>query len=138
MTMLEPQRGAITVPIATETSQPYWDGLARKELLFQLCGECGGATHTPALVCAHCGSRSLSWTASSGLGTIYSYTVVWRPQTPAFTVPYVPIIVDMAEGWQILSSLVGCEHDRVEVGLDVAVEFHPVGDGVWLPYFRPR
>ena len=32
---------------------------------------------------------------------------------PSFTVPYVAIIVDMDEGWQILSNLIGCEHDAV-------------------------
>ena len=68
---------------------------------------------------------------------VYSWTTVWRPQTPAFTVPYVAIVVDMVENWQILSNLVGCEHDVVSVGMSVAVEFHPVQDGMVLPYFRP-
>ena len=104
MSILQPQRGAIPVPRASALSRPYWDGLARQELLFQRCQACAGATHTPALVCAHCGSRVLSWEVSSGRGTVYSYTVVARPQTPEFVVPYVPIIVDMEEGWQILSA----------------------------------
>ncbi len=53
---------------------------------------------------------------SAGTGAIYSWTTVWRPPTPAFTVPYVPIVVDMDEGWQMLSCLVGCEHDAAAVG----------------------
>jgi hypothetical protein len=119
-------------------SQPYWDGCSRHELLFQRCGACGGITHTPAVLCAHCCARELTWETSAGTGTIYSYTIVWRPQTPAFTVPYCPIIVDVDEGWQILSNLIGCGDEAVEVGMRVRVEFHPIPDGFHLPYFRPE
>lgn len=138
MTLLEPQRGAIPVPVPSLFSRPYWEGCAAGELRFQRCEDCGGITHTPAMVCAHCASRRLVWEASAGTGSVYSWTTVWRPQTPEFVVPYVAIIVDMDEGWQMLSNLIGCEHDAVEVGMRVAVEFHPIGDGeITLPYFRP-
>jgi len=137
MTLLQPQTGNIPRPTAGHFSQPYWDGCARGELLFQRCSDCNGITHTPALICAHCASRNLTWEKSAGTGAVYSWTAVWRPQTPDFTVPYVAVIVDMDEGWQILSNIIGCEHDAVEIGQRVAVEFHPITDGVMLPYFRP-
>ena len=63
---------------------------------------------------------------------------MWRPQTPAFTVPYAPVIVAMDEGWHLLSNLVGCDDTEVAVALPVEVEFHPVGGGIQLPYVRPR
>ncbi len=138
MTLLRPQGSAIPHPQPGLWSRPFWDGLARGELLFQRCDRCQGATHTPAMVCAHCGSQALRWEPSTGRGSIYSWTTVWRPQTPAFTVPYVPIVVDMDEGWQMLSNLVGCEHDAVEVGLAVEVALHPLGDDITLPYFHLR
>lgn len=137
MTLLEPQRGAVVPPTASVISQPYWDGCARGELLFQRCRECGGITHTPAVLCSHCTSRDLAWERSEGNGVVYSWTMVWRPQTPAFTVPYCPIIVDVEEGWQMLSNLIGCEHDAVHVGMRVHLEFHPLADGTLLPYFAP-
>ena len=89
-------------------------------------------------MCAHCASLDLVWEQSAGTGAVYWWTTVWRPQTPAFTVPYLPIIVDVDEGWQILSNLIGCEHDAVEIGMRVAVEFHAIHDGTMLPYFRPE
>jgi uncharacterized OB-fold protein len=138
MTLLVPQSGAIPHPRPRPLSQPFWDGLSRGELLFQRCDECAGSTHTPAMVCAHCGSRRLAWVPSSGRGIVYSWTIVWRPQTPAFTVPYVPIIVDLEEGWQMLSNMVGCAHDDVRVGQAVEVVFHPLSADITLPYFRPR
>jgi hypothetical protein len=37
----------------------------------------------------------------------------------------------------VLSNLIGCEHDAVEISTRVAVEFHPIERGYQLPYFRP-
>jgi uncharacterized OB-fold protein len=137
MTWLEPPTGEIAAPFPTVLSKPYWDGCARSELSFQRCEDCGGATHTPAVVCAHCTSTALRWEVSSGRGTVYSWTTVWRPVTPAFTAPYVVVIVDVEEGWQVLANLIDCEHDAVHVGLPVTVTFHARPDGAVLPYFRP-
>jgi len=135
--MLGPQTGAIPAPTPSALSQPFWDGCKRGELLYQRCDVCGRATHTPAFICSNCASQSLRWERSSGRGTIYSCTTVWRPQMPAFEVPYVAIIVDLEEGWQLLSNLIGCTVDDAEVGMPVEVEFHPITGGFVLPYFRP-
>ena len=138
MTILTPQTGDITRPVPGPVSAPYWEGTAAGELRFQRCSSCGGATHTPAVLCAHCAGRDMAWEASSGRGEVYSWTVVWRPATPAFEVPYAPVIVAMEEGWHVLSAMVECEHDAVAVGMGVEVVFHPIGEGIVLPYFRPR
>lgn len=137
MTLLEPQRGEIPEPNPSLWSGPFWEGCDRGELLFQRCGDCGGITHTPAIMCAHCVGKDLTWEASAGTGEVYSWSTVWRPQTPAFTVPYVAVIVRLDEGWDHLSNLIGCEHDAVEVGMRVAVEFHRTAGGTNLPYYRP-
>ena len=138
MTLLTPQEGEIPLPVPGILSQTYWDGCAAGELRFQRCRACHRATHTPAAMCAHCTSTDLVWEASSGLGEVYSWTAVWRPQTEAFHVPYVPLIVTMDEDWWMLADLVGCEHDAVHVGMPVEVEFHHHPGGMTLPYFHPR
>jgi uncharacterized OB-fold protein len=137
MTLLVPQGSSIPHPVPSLVSQPFWDGCRRGELLFQRCRQCGAITHTPASICAHCASPDMAWEASAGLGTTYSWSVVWRPQTPEFIVPYAPVIIDVDEGWQILSNLIGCEHDAAAVGMRVQVEFHPLSETISLPYFRP-
>lgn len=137
MTQLIPQTGNIPRPFASIVSQPYWDACARGELMFQRCAACNGITHTPAVMCAHCSARDLAWERAAGTGAVYSWTTVWRPQTPDFTVPYTAVVIDMDEGWQMLSNLIGCEHDAATIGMRVAVEFHAITDGVMLPYFRP-
>jgi uncharacterized OB-fold protein len=103
----------------------------------QRCDACGHAEFDPAVVCRRCGARALTWARSAGLGTVYSWTVVWRPQQPSFVVPYAPAIVDLDEGYQMLAAVIGCRVADLTVGLRVAVEFHPVADGFALPYFRP-
>jgi uncharacterized OB-fold protein len=137
VTVLRPQGGDIPLPVPGPVSTPYWEGCAAGELRYQRCRACGGATHTPAQLCSHCTSTDLEWVASSGRGVVYSWTTVWRPQTPAFEVPYVPLVVEMEEGWWMLADLVGCEHDEVRIGLPVEVEFFAHPGGITLPYFRP-
>jgi uncharacterized protein len=136
--MLGPQAIGIPVPNPSAASKPYWEGCARGELLFQRCGDCGTIALRPATVCGHCLGRSLSWARSSGQGTLYSWTVVWRPQRPSFTVPYAPAIVALDEGFRMVSAVVGCEPDELTADMPVAVEFHPASDDIFLPYFRPQ
>ena len=91
----------------------------------------------PARVCASCGDAALAWERSEGRGTLYSWTVVWRPQHPKFEVPYAPAIVRLDEGFWMLTALIGCEPEDLCADLPVVVEFHPATDDVILPYFRP-
>ena len=138
MSLLTPQSGDLPLPVPGPISAPYWQGCREGVLRFQRCDDCGAQTHTPALLCSGCASRALQWVDSNGTGEIYSWTRVWRPVTPAFITPYVPIIVAMDEEWFILSNLVGCEDDQVEIGQRVEVVFHHIGgaDDIWLPNFR--
>lgn len=135
--VLLPQAEGIPLPNPTPVSQPFWDGCARGELLYQRCGACGRAVFNPAPACRWCSSRELTWQRSAGLGSLYSWSVVWRPQAPAFRVPYAAALVDVDEGYQILSNVIGCTPGDLRLGLRLQVEFHPVGGGIHLPYFRP-
>lgn len=135
--MLEPQAPGIPVGVPSPVSQPYWDACARGQLVFQRCDDCGLILERPSTVCGSCIGRALSWVESAGTGTLYSWTVVWRPQHPAFKVPYAPAIVAMHEGWFHIAAVVGCEPDQLAPGVDLQVEFHPASDGIVLPYYRP-
>jgi uncharacterized OB-fold protein len=56
---------------------------------------------------------------------------------PAFSVPYAVAIVRLDEGYDMVTNIIGCSPDEVRTGTRVIVEFHDVGEGVNLPYFRP-
>ena len=136
MTALQQQVEGIPLPQPTDISQPFWDGCQEGKLLYQRCQSCGVAVFNPAASCRRCLSVDLVWEESAGLGSVYSWTIVWRPQTPAFTVPYAVIIIDMDEGYQMLSSLIDCDTDVLKLGLRVQVDFRTITDEITLPYFR--
>lgn len=132
------EQDGIPLPIPTPISKPFWAACADHRLTVQKCGDCGELGFIPQAFCRQCLSEGLSWVDSSGVGRIYSYTVVWRPQTPAFDVPYVVAIVDMDDGYHMLSNITDCEPDDVAVGMLVEVWFDDLAPGVTLPKFRPR
>lgn len=136
MTALQQQTEGIPLPFPTPTSEPFWDGCREGKLLYQRCQACGTTLFNPAAACRRCLSPDLSWEESAGLGSVYSWTVVWRPQTPAFTVPYAVIIIDMDEGYQMLSSLIDCDSEVLRLGRRVKVDFRKISDEITLPYFR--
>jgi len=134
---LQPQQPGVPVPHPSRLSQRYWDGCRVGELRFQRCDTCGLVPLRPTSLCARCHGRAFTWETSAGQGTLYSWTVVWRPQHPAFRVPYAPAIVELDEGLVLMSAMVGCEPEDLKEGMRVEVEFHPVSDTVTLPYFHP-
>jgi uncharacterized OB-fold protein len=92
----------------------------------------------PQPLCTRCQAETLEWVASSGRGTVYSYTIVHRAPRPAFAVPYVVAIVELEEGWHMLTNLVDVAPEAVRVGLPVEVTFRRMSEAITLPYFRPR
>lgn len=128
----------VPLPLPTAISAPFWAGCQREELLVQRCRDCGAFVHIPEPCCSRCTSFALEWVRSSGRGIVYSYSVVWRPQQPAFAVPYVAAIVELEEGWKTLTNIIECAPADVCVGLAVEVSFRRMSDEITLPYFRPR
>ncbi len=125
----------LPVPAVTDLSRPHWEGCLRDELLVQRCEDCGGYVFIPELACSHCLSSNLRWVQSSGRGRLYSFTVIHRPQRPEFEVPYVGAIIELEEGWHMLSNLVELSIDQLRVDLPVEVVFVPRGE-LKLPMFR--
>ena len=138
MTLLVPRVDGIPAPVPSLHAGPYWEGCRRGELLFLQCAHCQAIPPLPTLRCPRCHGDELAWQPSNGIATLYSWTVVWRPQHPAFRVPYAPAIVDLEEGYRLLTAIVGCEPDALSEGLAMEVEFHAVNEEITLPFFRPR
>lgn len=135
--MLQPQKPGIPLPAPSLVTQPFWDGCRAGELRYQRCQDCGAITMNPSPACSSCFGTNLSWEVSAGEGEVYSYTVVWRPQTPAFEVPYVPAVVELDEGFPLMSAIVGCEVDDVKVGMRVKAVFEEMSEEITLIYFEP-
>lgn len=125
------------LPAMTGLTREYYDGCARGELRFQRCTHCGTFRHVPREICAACSSFDWEWVASSGRGTVYTWTVVVRALHPDFVgdTPYAPVVVEMEEGVRVVSQVLDCPPDQLRVGLPVQVKFVAVSDQVTLPYF---
>lgn len=136
MSLTRPQPNTIPMPRPSVFSQPFWDACKRGELTFQRCNVCEGIVFIPQPACTHCLSGDLRWERSAGKGAIYSWTVVWRPQTPAFQIPYAIAIIDVDEGYQMMTNIIGVDPATLEVGQRVEVSFHKMNDEITMPYFR--
>ncbi len=95
------------------------------ELLIQRCGGCGKSVFYPRPVCPHCWSEPLESRNACGRGRIVSYSLVHRPNDPAFNdeVPIILVEVALEEGALLLARIVGCDPTQVRSGL--AVELPP-------------
>lgn len=131
-----PGPGQRPVPQVTPDDAFFWEAAAAGQLAVQQCGGCGQLRHPPRPGCPAC--RSLEWTAAvlSGTGTIYSFAVHHRPPVPGLPVPVIVVLVALAEGPRIVSTLTGTEPDSVAIGQPVTVVFTPLPGGVVLPEFR--
>lgn len=132
-----PATSTLPVPRPTAITKPFWEACNRGELDVQRCAECGNHVFIPGLMCPRCQGTSLEWVRSSGRGTVYSFTAVYRPQQPAFEVPYVVAIVELEEGWFLPTNIVGVGPEQVQFGMPVQVEFERRTDDIAVPVFRP-
>jgi uncharacterized protein len=136
-TRLEPLSSGGPVPRASPLSAPFWEGCNHGEIRFQRCDRCGTAIFEPSSRCRSCGASTLTWTTSTGRGELYSWTIYWRPQTPAFAIPYGCAVAEMEEGFYLLAGIGDLFTDELAVGLALEARFVKVTPDVCLPYFAP-
>jgi len=110
----------------------YWESAKNGKLLVKTCKACGKLHYYPRTICPHCLSSDTDWVEASGKGTIYTYSVMRRTETP-----YVIAYVTLVEGVTMLSNIVECDVDGVAVGQTVEVVFRDTEGGHSLPVFRP-
>lgn len=123
--------------ILNPVSRPFWEGCAQGALRLQRCQSCGRHWFYPRACCPHCLESRYDWVTASGHGSVYSFTVIRRGSSPAFTPPYVLALVELQEGVRLLSQIVECSPDAVSVGMPVRATFGPSPLGLTVPLFRP-
>jgi len=116
----------------------FWAALREGELRIQRCGACGAVRHPPRPRCARCGSAEREWVASSGMGEVWSFTVIHPPTLPAFAdrTPYGAVVVRLDEGVFLVSALIDCPSDELAVGARVEIAITAVDADLALPRFR--
>ncbi len=110
----------------------YSQALAAGQFRIQRCGGCGKHVFYPRVICPHCASDDLAWVEPSGLGTVYSTTVVRRSADKGG--PYNVALIDLDEGVRLMSRVDGPAPEGVRIGLRVRVHVAAV-NGVPAPVF---
>ena len=125
-------------PTVTSDTEEFWAATADGRLLLRRCHDCGSAIWYPRPICPFCHSTETGWSEASGLGSIYSFTVV-RRSAGAFAgaVPYVLAYVELAEGPRMMTNIVEADPERLSVGQEVELVFHMTNSPIALPRFRP-
>jgi uncharacterized OB-fold protein len=116
----------------------FWRALLDGALQLQRCASCASFRHPPGPVCAHCGTTASEWVAAAGTGEVWSFTVIHPPTLPAFAnrTPYAAVVVRLDEGVFLVSTLVDCPVEEIEVGTRVEVAVTTVDGDLALPFFR--
>lgn len=137
--MSEPQTSIPQpLPVLEGFAKDFYEGCQRGELLFQRCSDCGAWRHVPRELCPDCGSWNWEWQASSGRGRVFTWTVIERALHPAFAeaVPFAAVVVELEEGVRLLSHVLDCPPDQLEMDMPVDVVFEGVTAEITLPKFR--
>lgn len=126
-------------PEVTPETAAYWEGCAGGELRLNHCHDCESVYHYPRAHCPECGGDDVGWMIAEGIGEIYSFAVMDRRENwPDGALPHVLAYVELTEGPTMVTNVVDCEHDELEIGTSVEVAFIPTErSDVAIPVFRP-
>ena len=121
--------GSTASPLTT-----YLGHLEKGELGYQFSPAANQAIFYPRVICPVTGSDNLEWRVSAGLGTVHATTVV-HPQQGA---PFNVALVDVDEGFRLMSRVEDIEPMDVKIGMRVKFRVHPAeGEEPPYPVFTP-
>lgn len=111
---------------------PFWEAAEQARFLLKTCSDCNRAHWYPRVICPLCGSGNTLWKEVSGVGTIYTFSVVARAEPP-----YVLAYVQLQEGPIIMTNIVDSNFDNLKIGNPVQVKFQATKEGRHMPVFVP-
>jgi uncharacterized OB-fold protein len=98
----------------------YERHLEQGELAYQFSPEAQRPVFFPRLVCPVTGSDRLEWRVSTGAGTVHATTVVF----PRDGAPYNVALIDLDEGFRMMSRVEEVPADDVRIGQRVRFRVH--------------
>jgi uncharacterized OB-fold protein len=123
-------------PLLDGLTGEFYAHIAAGDLRIQRCSQCGSWRHIPRPLCAECSSDTWTWERSAGRGQIVTLTITERPLHPAFTdTPYAIVVVQLAEGPRLLTTILDGNPREIRVGTCVRFEPLRVDDELSLPAF---
>lgn len=116
------------MPVPTEISAPFWEGLKAERLLIQQCNQCSHWVFYPRRHCPQCLAHELTWREVNGEATLYSFTVTRIATLADFAdeMPQMLAVIELAQGVRINSNLVGLDESEVKIGMRLQPVFAEV------------
>ena len=127
-------------PGLTLDTVDFWTAGADGELRFLHCNDCDTIIHPPQPICPQCLRKNLQPRAVSGRATLHSFTINRHTWIPGFEPPYVIGLIELLEDPRVrlMTNVVNCAIDEVEIGMALEVVFEEQDDGVvFIPLFQP-
>jgi uncharacterized OB-fold protein len=103
----------------------FRDYLAKGQLAYQHDAEPGRAFFYPRVIGPGSGNPDLTWRISTGVGTVYAVTVI----SPRGEAPYNVVLIDMDDGFRMMSRVEGIEVESIRIGMRVCARVHHPADG---------
>lgn len=118
-------------PPHTPESEPFHTAAAEGRFMIRRCTSCGEVHWYPRAICPFCHGDT-DWEEASGTGSLYTFATLSRARPP-YTLAY----VELTEGPRMMTMLVDCEVDALEIGQPLRVVFREAEDGTAIPCFTP-
>lgn len=112
----------------------FREHLQRGELAYQFDPESGRPVFHPRVLGPGTGNPALQWRVSEGRGTVHAVTVI----SPRGEAPYNVVLVDMDEGFRLMSRVEDMPAEAVRIGMRVRMRVHAAADGTPCPVFVPE
>ena len=124
-------------PIVTLDIKFFWDACDRGELVAERCSNCAKFRFPPRPMCPHCHSTKRDIVKLSGRGAVYSWIRPRHPMPVGFKEPPIVALIDLEEGFRLVSNLYGIEFEKITPGLPVEVFFDTTVGNRKVPVFKP-
>lgn len=99
-----------------QPEKEYLEHLAQGRFMIQHSPSTGQYVFYPRMAAPGTGATDLEWVEASGLGTVYSTTVIrQKPPTPNYNLA----LIDLAEGPRMMSRVDGVAPEEVRIGMPV-------------------
>jgi uncharacterized protein len=136
--MPEPVAGRPLPSLDEPDTAEFWAATAAGRLTYRVCRTCGTPVFYPRSHCPADLTRELDTRDSAGRGTLYAFTVLRRSAAPAHQgrLPVVLGLVELAEGFRMLTEITGAEPGEVRIGMALRLCWEP-HERVQIPLFEP-
>jgi hypothetical protein len=124
--------------ILNTTSQPFWDGVGRHELMLQFDAVRDRYQFFPRPLSLH-STQPLEWRKAAGTGTLVAITLTHFP-APGFKekLPYLEGLIRLDEGPRIFAPVTGARLEQLQPGRRMRIVWPQQGDTGAHPFqFEP-